>query len=96
VPENLGDAIISISCGFRHTAALTSDGVVACRGRHDEGQCAVPPDLREAVTQNASVVCRGSNSYGQCDAPADLTDLIAVSCGRYHTTALKQDGNVAC
>jgi hypothetical protein len=50
-----------------------------------------------AVTVDGTVVCWGDNKYGQCSVPSSLEQVIAVSCGEYHTVArLLFDGRVAC
>jgi hypothetical protein len=41
-----------------------------------------------------TVVAWGNNDSGQTNVPAGLSNIVAVSAGEWHSTALKSDGTV--
>ncbi len=71
----------SFGVGFNHTCALKSDGTVWCWGLNNAGQ------LGRGTTSDAEPVPR---------AVPGLTGVTAISAGRGHSCALKNDGTVAC
>jgi alpha-tubulin suppressor-like RCC1 family protein len=38
----------------------------------------------------------GSNEDGQCSVPAGLKDVVAISAGTFHVTALLREGQLVC
>ena len=80
--EHITD-IISVSCGKVQTAILKSDGTVYTFGINTYGQ------LGDGSTniRYTPVPVVDSNDY-------IVEDIIAVSCGDYHTAILKSDGIV--
>jgi hypothetical protein len=100
--------VVSVSCGFYHTAALTVDGKVVCWGSNDNGQCNVPDDLDlvgavscghyfvAVLTRDGVVRCWGENDCEQCNVPEGLGKVVALSCGGYHVAALTEDGRLVC
>jgi hypothetical protein len=56
------------------------------------------PEVEEDLTSQAltggTVVGWGDNNYGQVNIPAGLTNVTAISAGRYHSLALKNDGTL--
>ena len=79
ISGNFND-IIAVSCGDYHTAILKSDGTVYTVGRNDYGQ------LGDGTTTDRNTLTEITDS--------NATNIIAVSCGRYHTAILKSDGSV--
>jgi glucosamine 6-phosphate synthetase-like amidotransferase/phosphosugar isomerase protein len=43
-----------------------------------------------AIALDGKVVCWGDNRYSQCDVPAELEyeQVVAVSCGSYHSAVI--------
>jgi alpha-tubulin suppressor-like RCC1 family protein len=70
---------IAVSCGQQHTAILLNDGTVRVCGQNNSGQLG----LNDLVTRSTVVPVLGISSQA-----------IAVSCGRYHTAILLNDGTV--
>jgi alpha-tubulin suppressor-like RCC1 family protein len=68
-----------VACGYRHTAAIKTDGTVWCWGRGDFGQLG-----QNAVSSRSSPVSTlgGQGNWKQ------------VSCGDFHTAAIKTDGTL--
>lgn len=48
----------------------------------------------EAAAQFGAVVAWGENSFGQASVPSGLTDVVAISAGHSHASALRRDGTV--
>lgn len=69
--------VVQIAAGYEHATAIRQNGSVACWGRNDFGQRAVPGSLPSArqidggiyhtivLGRNGKVYCWGDNSYGQ-------------------------------
>jgi hypothetical protein len=49
-----------------------------------------------AVTPEGKVICWGDNTNRQCRVPSTLENVVAMSCGNFHTMALVSDGTVVC
>ena len=93
--------------GGEHTAVLLPDGSVVCWGGNEEGQCAVPRDLDQAVQIAAGawhtvallgdgrVVCWGSNRRSQHDIPPAHQGRVArVHADGHSTWAVDVDGRL--
>ena len=72
--------IIAVSCGDYHTAILKNNGTVFTFGITSDGRLG---------QGNIS-----SNILTPIEISGNHTDIIAVSCGVYHTAILKNDGTV--
>jgi alpha-tubulin suppressor-like RCC1 family protein len=89
-PDDLAD-VVSVSCGFVHSAAITGDGRVVCWGSAGHHACVVPPTLERAVavscgnghtaalTQNGTVVCWGINTSGECTVPRNTVGMASLA-----------------
>jgi alpha-tubulin suppressor-like RCC1 family protein len=54
---------------------------------------------KAALTRDGKVLCWGSNEHKHCcivEVPGALENVIAISCGGYHTVALTDEGTVVC
>lgn len=91
--------------GVEHRVALMPSGRVAVDGLNRHGECnvlewtqIVQADCGEKHTVglrvDGSVVACGSNANGQCDVENLGSKATAVSCGRYHTAILLENGKV--
>jgi alpha-tubulin suppressor-like RCC1 family protein len=81
------------SCGGMHSAAVTQQARVVCRGFDMQGHCHVPEGLDNVIevscglahiaplTETGNVVCWGHNGYGQCSVPPELPVITALCCG---------------
>ena len=75
--------IINVSSGQNFMVALKKDGRVVAWGDNQYGQ------LGNGNNDNKSIPVYVTDSEGN-----ELTDIIKVSCGSWHTIALKKDGSV--
>ena len=83
VPVQVMDNAVAVSCGGYHTAAIDTDGALWTWGQNSSGQ------LGNGGTGNA-VNQKGSPIQ---NVPAKLLDnMVAVSCGGFHTAAIDADG----
>ncbi len=73
--------ITAITAGDRHTCALRNDGTVYCFGENLYGQLGTDSN-RTATSTPVNV--------------ADLANVTAITAGRGHTCALRNDGTVYC
>ena len=73
--------IIEVSCGLYHTAIVKSNGTVYTFGRNNDGQLGLG-DSGSGTERTTPTQIQG------------FEDIIAVSCGDYHTAILKNDGTV--
>lgn len=79
-----GKAVLSVSCGHSHTAAVDASGFVYAWGDNKHFQCA----QGTPVVSEPAVVRNGALERALC---------VAVSCGAYHTVAVGAAGDVyAC
>ncbi len=99
----------AISAGGDHSCAISSDNAsLACWGRDDAGQSTPPTsdDGYSSVTAgwlhscaisafDGAIECWGRDDEGQASPPAD-TGYVALSAGRDHTCARKDDGTLDC
>ncbi len=102
----VGEALrgIHISCGYRHTAAVRSDGRVFAIGISPDGRCdteewenvaKVACGVRHTVglLRDGTCVATGDNQSGQCNVDA-WRNVTAVAAGEFHTVGLTSDGRV--
>ena len=88
--ENATD-IIAVSCGDRHTIILKSDGTVYTFGYNNNGQLGLGNTTERTTPTkivNLQYILNGTTTT------ISATDIIAVSCGSFHTAILKSDGTV--
>lgn len=84
VPVKVMDNVTAVSCGKEHTAALKADGTLWAWGKTDSGQLG-----------NGSVGNVKDGGYTYQTVPIQVLDNVAaVSCGYYHTAAVKTDGTL--
>jgi alpha-tubulin suppressor-like RCC1 family protein len=107
VPRLL-ENVVAVSCGSEHTAALTRDGKVVCWGDNRCEQCSVPVELESeivtaiscgynhsaALTKKGKIVCWGDSDLDIHIVPSDPEVYIAISCGAYKNSAIKNEGAV--
>jgi len=75
-----GEHIIDVSCGNKHTAALTSGGDVYCWGDNSRGQLGLG-DFRKQHTPRRVMELQGKM-------------VLQISCGAYHTGCIIDDETV--
>ena len=95
-----------IAFGSDHTAAVLTNGEVACWGYNADGQCDVPTGIGSAVSiavggfhtvallEDGSVVCWGRNDDGQCDVPEFSGGVVSVAAGEDYTVAVLGNGSL--
>jgi alpha-tubulin suppressor-like RCC1 family protein len=49
-----------------------------------------------AVVTQDSKVCWRRNDWAQCDIPANSDDVVAVSCGAFHSAVVGREGRLVC
>lgn len=82
VPAVAGTSVISISAGGMHSMAIKEDHTLWAWGNNSFGQ------LGDDTTE-------GDHNGANKSAPVQImNDVIAVSAGWYHTTAIKSDGSL--
>lgn len=79
---SLGTDWLSVSCGFGHTAAIKTDGTLWSWGWRNYGQ----------LGDNTANIFVNISSPVQTISGG--TDWASVSCGSYHTAAMKTDGTL--
>lgn len=85
VPIKVMDQVASISCGYEHVAALKKDGSLWMWGLNSDG--------RLGIGLNGNAVTSYDEPYQT--VPVKVMDNVAaVSCGDYHTAAIKTDGTL--
>lgn len=106
-PTTLGDDVIDVGAGWRHSLALHADGTVTAWGNNTFGQSTVPPGLDDvtaisaggahtlALHEDGTVTAWGRNDHGQGVVPTDLGSYVtAIAAGGFHNLALHEDGTV--
>lgn len=89
VPVQVLDQVVAISCGYSHTAAIRSDGSLWMWGHNLYGQ------LGTNGATNAFAPGWGGNQLPVQTVPVKIMDNVAaVSCGSFHTVAVKTDGTL--
>jgi len=95
-----------IAFGSDHTAAVLTNGEVACWGYNADGQCDVPTGIGSAVSiavggfhtvallEDGSVVCWGRTDDGQCDVPEFTDTVVSVAAGEDYTVAVLANGSL--
>jgi alpha-tubulin suppressor-like RCC1 family protein len=85
----------TISCGYSHAAAITSEGKVVCWGDNARGQCSLPDNLDDVVAVkcgffhtvallgDGTLVSWGENEDNRRTIPDGLESVFAISCGGY-------------
>lgn len=87
-PVQVLDRVAAVSCGYSHTAAIRSDGSLWVWGHNLYGQLGT-----DGIT-NSSVKGWGDQLPVQT-VPVKIMDNVAVvSCGAFHTAAIKTDGTL--
>ncbi len=97
--------VVQIAGGYKHLVALTEKGKVLSIGSDGE-ECtaadwsgvktiAAGKEITVAVKNNGKVVAAGDNKLGR-SAVKSWSDIIAVTCGLYHTAAIDKDGELFC
>ncbi len=103
-PDGEALCCIHISCGYRHIAAVRSDGRVFAIGLSPDGRCdteawenvaKVACGVRHTVglLRDGTCVAVGDNQSGQCNVDT-WRDVVAVAAGEFHTVGLTSDGRV--
>lgn len=100
VPPGLSN-VVQVSAGYRHAAALKSDGTVAAFGDDSFGQTNVPSGLSNVVTISAggdfTVAVKNDGTvagWGYALPPAGLSNILTVSSGDFHSLAIQSDDTV--
>lgn len=87
-PVQVLDQVAAVSCGFSHTAVIRSDGSLWMWGHNLYGQLGT-----NGVT-NTSVKGWGGQLPVQTVPVKIMDNVAAVSCGNFHTAAIKTDGTL--
>ena len=97
---------VQISLNF--VCWLRSDATVACAGKRNSRELAVPEDLSAvsslvvgrnhscSLSNDGRVRCWGDNRYGQSAPPEDIEPAIQIVLGFRHSCALIETGRVRC
>ena len=80
-----------VTCGGYHTAAIKTDGTLWNWGRNTSGQLGRYQDLSSALTPVTTFA--GGNNWADT-ATTDPAELYTLSCGSFHTAAIKTDGTL--
>ena len=105
-PSAEGDTLrgVYVDCGYRHTAAVRSDGRVFAVGLSPDGRCAteswenvaqVACGVRHTVglLQDGTCVAVGDNEGGRCNV-SEWRHIVAIAAGEFHTVGITADGRV--
>ena len=85
------DDVVAVSCGFDHTAVIKTDGSLWMFGSNRFAQ------IGNGYVGNTSREDTDTNGYTYPvqDVPQKIMDnVVAVSCGKYFTAAIKEDGTL--
>lgn len=77
--------VTQIAAGFHHACALRADGTLRCWGENEFGQ------LGDGTFSDISTPI----DYGTVEV-LGLDKVVQVSCGQFHTCAVREDGTVWC
>ena len=84
IPVKVMDGVAAVSCGYEHTAAIKTDGSLWMWGSNEYGQ------LGNGGGGNVT-----DNTYIVQSTPVKVMDeVVAVSCGKSNTAAIKSDGSL--
>ena len=86
-PVKIIDDVIAVSAGGDHTTAIKTDGSLWAWGKNDYGQLG-----DGTINKYDGIFSRDDNN--KYTPVKIMDDVIAVSAGGYHTTAIKTDGSL--
>ena len=84
-PVKAMENVVAVSCGDYHTAAIKTNGSLWMWGLNDEGQLG---------NGGGGNIIGSNNTVCQTEPVHVLDDVEAISCGRWHTAAIKNDGSL--
>merc|ERR1719399_1897958 len=73
---------LNVTCGFDHTCALRSDGLIICFGSNGDGQTLIPNSIA-----NPDAATNGYLSRQR---------FMTVQAGWHHTCGIREGGYLAC
>ena len=98
VTTNINNDVKQVFCGSYHTVILKNDGTIWTCGRNNYGQLGLGIDTTTYFAVTFTQVPQPSTSTrASVEIPSGDTgfnDVKQVSCGTYHTFALKNDGTL--
>ncbi|WP_419927275.1 S8 family serine peptidase [Candidatus Poriferisocius sp.] len=104
VPQIGSPTYTTLTAGFEHSCAITSDGTIDCWGSNDWGQTDAPDGeftsiatghLHScAINTGGTVECWGKSDLNQTQAPAG--QFTAVTAGNDFSCGIRPDQTVAC
>lgn len=97
-------ALLSLTAGWTHVAALTGEGRALAAGSNESGQCnvsgwnglaAVAAGAKHTLglTKEGKVLACGDNSYGQCEVES-WENVTAIAAGDWDSFALTAAGEI--
>ena len=103
--ERFMSATANAADGIEHRVEIMPDGRVAADGENKFGECNIFAwaNIKQiscgnwhtvGLKKDGTLVACGSNANGQCDVSDIPGRAVAVSCGRYHTAILLDNGHV--
>ena len=103
--ERFMSATATAADGIEHRVEIMPDGRVAADGENKFGECNIFAwsNIKQiscgnwhtvGLKKDGTLVACGSNANGQCDVSDIPRRAVAVSCGRYHTAILLDNGHV--
>lgn len=103
--ERFVSATTSAADGIEHRVEIMPDGRVAADGENKFGECNIFSwsNVKQiscgnwhtvGLKKDGTLFACGSNANGQCDVSDIPGRAVAVSCGRYHTAILLDNGHV--
>lgn len=88
------ERVIDISCGSKHSAAVTQGGQVFCWGDSTEGQCGLVQLLKYPSPECVEIIQTVAATCEHTVAKQVPVFVEQVDCGAHHTVALSADGEV--